>query len=200
MRLFPTEMESERLRYELLEPETFNPFELYKYVNTEAPHIEEITEYMTWEPYAHPKIAFDWVKQCGEDTEAGEGIIYVLRPKEGEQAGELAGLAGLDVDWDRRLATMGTWLRKPFWGREFSGERAGRLLELAFDRLDLEVVAVTHDPENEQSARAIQKYVERFGGQKTGRIRNDIVVGGEPRDSIRYSISRVEWMSTRDSE
>ncbi|WP_336345903.1 GNAT family N-acetyltransferase [Halalkalicoccus ordinarius] len=200
MLLFPTEMESERLRYELLEPETFDPFELYEHVNAEAPHIEEITEYMTWEPYAHPKIAFDWVEQCGEDTETGEGATYVLRPKESEQAGELAGLAGLDVDWDRRLATMGTWLRKPFWGRGFSGERAGRLLELAFDQLDLEVVAITHDPENEQSARAIQKYVECFGGQKTGRIRNDIVVDGKPRDSIRYSISRMEWVSNRDKE
>lgn len=84
-------MENERLRYELLEPETFDPFELYEHVNTEAPYIEEVTEYVTWEPYAYPKIAFDWVDQCGEDTEVGKGVTYVLRPREGKQAGELAG-------------------------------------------------------------------------------------------------------------
>ncbi|MFB6133010.1 MAG: GNAT family N-acetyltransferase, partial [Halanaeroarchaeum sp.] len=193
MSLFPTEMESERLRYERLEPATVDPFELYEHVRAGAPHIEEITEYVSWEPYEHPKVAFDWVEQCGEDAESGEGVTYVLRPTKGERADELAGLAGLRVKWDRQLATMGTWLRKPFWGRGYSGERAGRFLELAFDRLDLEVIAVTHDPENEQSARAIQKYVERFGGQKEGRIRNDIVVDGEPRDSVRYSITRGEW-------
>ncbi len=200
MQLFPAEMASERLRYERLEPETFDPFELYEYVRTGAPHIEEITEYVTWEPYAHPKAAFDWVEECGEDAEAGEGVTYVLRPKDGERAGELAGLAGLGVDWDKRLAVPGMWLRKPFWGQGFSGERAGRFLELAFDRLDLEVVAVTHDPENEESARAIQKYVERFGGQKEGLLRNDIVIDGEPRDSVRYSISRSEWASNREGE
>ncbi|MFB6266706.1 MAG: hypothetical protein ABEI31_03525 [Halodesulfurarchaeum sp.] len=37
-----------------------------------------------------------------------------------------------------------------------------------------------------------------FGEQKEGRIRNDIVVDGEPRDSVRYSITRSEWAAHRD--
>lgn len=95
-------------------------------------------------------------------------------------------------DWNRRTATLGTWLRKPFWGQGYSGERAARMLELAFDRLDLELVAVTHDPENDNSRRAIEKYVDRFGGRKEGRIRNDVVIDGQPHESIRYSIARKE--------
>jgi Acetyltransferases, including N-acetylases of ribosomal proteins len=67
------------------------------------------------------------------------------------------------------------------------------MLELAFDRLHLEVVAVSHDPANDNSRRAIERYVDRFGGRKEGHIRNDIIVNGEPRDSVRYSISREEW-------
>ncbi|WP_137289957.1 GNAT family N-acetyltransferase [Natronorubrum halophilum] len=197
MSLFPAEMESERLRYERLHPDDIDAFELYEHVRADAPDIEEITRYVTWEPYTQPKKAFDWIEQCGDQFEAGETATYVIRPKEGDRAGELAGLAGLDLDWDRRLAILGVWLRKPFWGRGYSGERAGRLLELAFDRLDLEVVAVMHDPENDSSRRAIEAYVDRFGGQKEGRIRNDIIIDGEPRDSIRYSISRAEWRRSR---
>lgn len=197
MSIFPAEMESERLRYERLHPETVDPFELYEHARADAPDIEAITEYVTWDPYENPKDAFDWVAECGERFEAGEDAIYVLRPMEGDRAGELAGLAGLEPDWDRRLGTLGVWLRTPFWGRGYSGERAGRLLELAFDWLDLDVVAVTHDPDNENSRRAIESYVERFGGRKEGRIRNDIVVDGQPRDSIRYSISREEWERNR---
>jgi len=193
MTLFPTEMESDRLRYERLHPAEFDPFELYEYARAGAPHIDEITGHVTWDPYGHPKEAVDWVERCGNNFESGEDATYVIRPREGERAGEFAGLAGLHPDWDRRLATLGTWLRKPFWGRGYSGERAARLLELAFDRLDLEVVTVSHDPDNDNSRRAIQKYVDRFGGHKEGRIRNDIVIDGEPRDSIRYSISREEW-------
>lgn len=198
MSLFPKEMESERLRYERLHPADFDPFELYQYVHRDAPHIDEITRDVTWNPYDHPKQAFEWVEQCGSSFEEGESATYVLRPKDGERAGEFVGLAGLHPDWDRRIATLGTWLRKPFWGRGYSGERAGRLLELAFDRLDLEVVTVSHDTENDRSRGAIEKYVERYGGRREGLIRNAIVMSGEPSDNVRYSISREEWEESRD--
>ena len=195
---FPTEMESERLRYERLHPDDIDPFELYEHVREGAPAIEEITEYVTWDPYSNPKEAFDWVESCGRNFEKGETATYVIRPKSGERAGELAGIASLDPDWDRKRGTLGTWFRKPFWGRGYSGERAGRFLAFAFDRLDLEIVTVTHDPDNENSRRAIERYVERFGGRKAGRVRNDIVIDGEPRDSVYYSISRDEWHASRE--
>jgi ribosomal-protein-alanine N-acetyltransferase len=193
MSLFPAEMESERLRYERLHPEEFDPLELYQYVHRDAPHIDEITRHVTWDPYDHPKEAVDWVQQCGDAFEKGESATYVLRPTEGERTGEFAGLASLGPDWGRRSAELGTWLRKPFWGRGYSGERAARMLELAFDRLDLDLVTVSHDPDNDPSRRAIERYVDRFGGRKVGLVRNDILIDSQPRDSIRYSISREEW-------
>lgn len=197
MALFPRTMESKRLRYERLHPADVDPFELYEHVKSGAPRVEEVTEYVTWDPYAHPREAFDWIQGCGEQFDRGEAATYVLRPKEGDRAGAFAGLAGIDPDWDCRAATLGTWLRPEFWGRGYSGERAERMLELAFDRLDLEMVTISHAPENEQSERAIQKYVETFGGRREGRIRNDIVIDGAPRDSIRYSISAEEWAANR---
>ncbi|GGL40432.1 GNAT family N-acetyltransferase (plasmid) [Halarchaeum sp. CBA1220] len=193
MPVFPVEMESERLRYERLHQDEFDPYELYTHVQEGAPGIDEITEYVTWNSYSHPKAAFEWVEQCGTEFENGENATYVIRPKDGEHANEFAGLAGIHPDWDRQLATLGTWLRKPFWRRGYSGERAARFLKLAFDRLDLQIVTVTHDPENTNSRQAIEKYVERFGGHKEGQIRNELVIDGEPRDSVRYSIARQEW-------
>lgn len=198
MPLFPSEMESARLRYERLHPDEFDSYELYEHVRSGAPDVDEITEYVTWDPHEHPNEAFDWVDRCGDQFEDGTAATYVLRPKEGDRTGELAGLAGVHPDWDRRRASFGAWLRKPFWGRGYSGERAARLLELAFDRLDLEVVAVAHTPANENSRRAIEKYVDRFGGRKEGRIRNGVVIGDEPRDTVRYSISREEWEQNCD--
>jgi len=198
MALFPTKMESDRLRYEQVSPETLDPLELYEHVREDAPHIDEITRHVTWDPYGHPKEAVDWLEQCRDAFEEQSGATYAIYPTEGPGAGEFAGVAGLHPDWDRRLATLGTWLRKPFWGRGYSGERAARLLELAFGRLDLELVTVSHDPANNNSRRAIERYVDRFGGHREGRIRNDIIIDGEPRDSVRYSISREEWTDTTD--
>jgi RimJ/RimL family protein N-acetyltransferase len=196
MTLFPKEMESARLRYERLHPEEFDPFELYEIVRLGAPDVEEITKYVRWKPYPHPKQAFDWVEHCGAEFDDGASVTYVMRQTE-DDVEELAGLAGLAPDWDRRLATIGAFFRKPLWGRGYFGEQGTQLLELAFDRLDLEVVAVTHDPANEQSQRAIEKLVARFGGCKEGVIRNDLVMNDEPRDSVRYSITRDEWNDTR---
>jgi ribosomal-protein-alanine N-acetyltransferase len=117
---------------------------------------------------------------------------------ESDRAGEFAGLASLEPDWERGVGTLGTWLRKSYWGEGYSGERAARMLELAFETLELDVVAVTHAPDNEKSRRAIERYVERFGGRKEGRIRNDLVIDDEPRDSVRSSVSREEWAENRE--
>ncbi len=197
MSIFPETLESDRLRYEAASPDAVDPYELYEYVNADAPNVDEITRYVTWDPYDHPKVALEWLEHCAEQFDEGESANYIIRPTERERAGELAGMAGVHPKWDRQLALMGTWLRKPFWGQGYSGERAATLLELAFETLDLEIVAVEHDPENEQSKRAIEKYVDRFGGQREGRLRNAVVMNGEPRDTIRYTIAKEEWQEHR---
>ncbi|WP_299330615.1 GNAT family N-acetyltransferase [Haloplanus sp.] len=197
MGLFPDRMESDRLVYERLHPETTDPLELYQHVHREAPDIDTITRYVPWDPHESPKETAEFIRDCGEAFAAGEDAHYAVRPTEGDREGELAGMAALHPDWECRLAKLGTWFRKPFWGRGYSGERAARFLELAFNRLEFEVVAVTCDPENEPSQRAIESYIDRFGGRREGRIRNDIVIGEEPRDSLRYSIARDEWERNR---
>lgn len=198
MALFPAEMENDRLLYERLHPDEFDAFELYEHVRVGAPGVDELTEHLPWNPYTTPKEAFDWVERCGENFDNGIDAIYVMRPKEGEHAGELAGLGSLHPDWDLQAATLGTWIRKPFWGKGYSGERAARLFELAFDRLDLGAVTVTTDPENEKSRRAIEKYIERFGGREEGLIRHAVVIDGKPRDSIRYNVTQEEWQRNQD--
>lgn len=198
MSLFPVELESERLRFRRIHPEETDVFEFYEHQKQGAPGIEDITRYVTWNPAATPKESVAFIESSGKRFENGEAASYVVRPREGEEsAGEFAGVAGIGVDWDTRTATFGTWLRRPFWGRGYSGERAARFMELAFDRLDLECVAVTHDPENERSERATSKYVERFGGRREGLIRNDAVIDDEPRDSVRYSVLEAEWAANR---
>lgn len=198
MSLFPVEMESERLRYGRVHPDDTDVFEVYEAASADAPDIEETTRYLTWSPHQHPKETLEFVEHAGEQFDDGAGAHYVVRPRDGEDgAGEFAGTTGITLDWERRRGNLGIWLRPPFWGRGYSGERAARLLDLAFGHLDLEVIAVTHDPANEQSRRAIEKYVDRFGGRREGRLRNDIVVDGEPRDSVRYSITWEEWEAER---
>ncbi|WP_255149073.1 GNAT family N-acetyltransferase [Halorarius halobius] len=200
MTLFPAEMESERLRYEVVHPDRTDPLEMYEAASHRADRIDEATRYLTWDPHETPNDSLGFVQHAGGQYDDGEAAHYVLRPKADEDgAGEFAGTAALEVDWDRRLGTLGIWLRPRFWGRGYSGERAARYLELAFDRLDLAYVVVEHDADNEKSRRAIERYVERFGGQRDGQLRNGGVrQDGTVYDSVRYSIGREEWAAARE--
>ena len=202
--LFPERVETDRLVLEPLTPEYVDVLAFYRHASRHNPHIEEITEYLTWEPHATPKETLEFLESRAEAWDAGEDASYVVRPKEGaensddaggdrEGADEIAGAAGLHPDWDRRTATLGTWLRKPFWGRGYSGERAAALMEVAFDRLDLAVVAVTHHADNEKSRRSIERYVEAHGGQREGLLRNGGVSPDGPVDVERYTVTRDQW-------
>nr|WP_198667942.1 GNAT family protein [Saliphagus sp. LR7] len=193
MDLFPETIETDRLRLEAADPETVDVLEFYEICSSD-PGIDEVTEYVTWEPHSTPKETVDFLERVDEGREENERASYMVYPREGEEgAGEIAGMAGFGVDWDRRTMTLGTWLRKRFWGRGYSGERAAAFMAVAFDRLDLDCVAVTADADNDRSNRAIEKYVEAHGGRREGLVRNFVVIDGEPEDCHRYTVSREEW-------
>jgi RimJ/RimL family protein N-acetyltransferase len=67
-------------------------------------------------------------------------------------------------------------------------------MRVAFDRLDLEAVAVTCHAENEKSRRAIRKYVETAGGREEGLLRNHTRYRDGVADSYRFTVTREEWV------
>ena len=193
--LFPREVNTDRLRLVAADPGSVDPFELYEHCREGAPHVDEVTRYLTWEPYGTVNEAFEFLEACESEFESGEAAHYAVFAGASEpEAGEFVGMAGLTPDWDRRLATLGTWFRKPFWGRGYSGERARALMRVAFDRLDLEAVAVTCHAENEKSRRAIRTYVEAAGGREEGLLRNHTRYRDGVADSHRFSVAREEWV------
>lgn len=191
--MFPERIETERLVLEQLTMDHL--FEMYGHKKDGAPNINEITRFVTWSPDQSLNESRQFIEQQTEQWNDGEGATYVIRPGESEDdTGVFAGLGSISIDWNRRTGTFGTWLRKEFWGRGYSGERAAALLDLAFNQLDLEVVAVGHHPDNKPSERAIQKYIETHGGRREGHLRNSIVFNdGSVHDEIRYSITQEEY-------
>ena len=194
--MFPERIETRRLVLERFCEANVDLFEFYR-VCSDADGEEEmadVTQYMPWDPHTTVDESKEFVERCEDQWREGEAATYAIRPRKGEAgAGQFAGAGGLHLDWERRTARLGTWLRKRFWGRGYSGERAAALIEMAFDRLDLEVVAVTHHADNENSRRAIEKYVEAHGGRCEGRLRNWVPYGDEVADEYRYTITREEY-------
>jgi len=197
--MFPETIETERLRFRPRWPEEVDVHECYAICSAD-PGIDEVTEYVTWSPHETIEETQEFLERGKSRWEDSEAAGYVIRPKGGEDgAGDVAGFTGFGIDWDKRTAVLGLWLRKRFWGRGYSGERAAALCEVAFDHLDLEIVAVSHHPDNEQSERAIEKYVDRFGGRREGVLRNQLeYLDGSVHDEVRYTISQAEWRKATD--
>lgn len=192
--MFPVEIRTDRLSLRRATREEVPSLTCYDYCREGADGIDEVTEYVTWDPHASPKESRDYLARCEEMWEEGEAAAYAVYPRGGEDgAGEFAGMAGLTFEWDRDTAVFGTWLRKRFWGRGYSGERARAFFEVAFGELDVSLCAVEHFPGNENSERAIRRYVEAAGGRREGEFRNRIERDGEPTPSVRYSVSQTEW-------
>jgi len=199
--LFPERIETERLELEALTADAVPVFEFYEHVREGAPHIDEVTEHLTWSPHQTPKETRDFYDHVASEREADEGETYAIRPKPGEDgAGEFAGVTGIGVDWDARTAEFGVWFRKPFWGRGYSGERAGALVEVAFERLDLDAVVVSVQRGNEQSRTAVSRYVEAHGGRREGLLRNFMTnQDGTVVDVHRFTVSAEEYRDASES-
>ncbi|MFW5939032.1 MAG: GNAT family N-acetyltransferase [Halolamina sp.] len=151
-------------------------------------------------PAATVDAAADQLESFEQQWADRERAEWVLRPREGEEgAGEFVGSADLVFSWEKDLALLAIWLRKPFWGRGYSEERADALLRLAFEELDIGVVAIPLHGENEHSSRAVEKYVERYGGRYEGLLRNHAGRYDEPADHHRFSISQQEYLANRDA-
>lgn len=105
MALFPERIETERLELTPLhEVDTRTLYQIAAYDDG----IEEVTEYVTWTSHDHPKETAEFLDSCETRWEKEEGAEYCIRPKAGEEGtGEIAGAAGIGVDWDREVATFG---------------------------------------------------------------------------------------------
>ena len=208
---FPETVETDRLRLECLSHENVDTLELYD-AFADGVAADEVFEHIPQEPYETPKEARDRIERAEERWREGTAAEYVVRA----EAGEIAGTAHLHCDWERRTARLGFVLRKPFWGRGYSGERAAAFFELAFDRLDLDGVVTGCNAGNEKSRRAIEKYVERAGGHASeasvtskdprcgscggryeGRLRNRVPMDDRIDDLHRYTVTREEWTRNR---
>ncbi|WP_266077374.1 GNAT family N-acetyltransferase [Haladaptatus caseinilyticus] len=187
--LFPTDAESERLRYEPFH-ESVEILDLYEHHR--SGEMDVVMRPLGENPHATPKATMDELQSAKEAWESGERATYTISSK---SDGEFVGVAEQWLEWDKRRASFGMWIREPFWGRGCSSERAGTMSYVAFEWLDLDLVSVGHDPENEQSRRAIEKYVDAYCGQHDAVLRNWLPSNdfGDPTGVHVYSILQEQW-------
>ncbi len=198
--IFPRRFETDRLCFEPLTTETIAPLELYEHTRPGSGFADRMA-YLSVDAHDTPNDAREYLEESESAWNESTRANWAMFPRPGEpRDGEFAGVASLIPLWDRRTARLGVWLLKPFWGRGYAGERAAALIEIAFDHLDFELVAAGHLDGNENSKRAIEKYVDRFDGSYDGVIRNCVALNGEVHDLHRYTIPPEGWTANGPPE
>ena len=200
--LFPRKIETASLDLQQLCRENVDLVDYYELCSHHEPSIGEVTEYLPWDPHETVKQTADYLDELEAEWDDGTRAEYVMRPKEGEPgAGEIAGSGGLIIDWETRTGKPAIWLRKRFWGNGYSGERANAMFELAFEGLDLDLIAVPVQDGNARSRKAVEKYISLHGGQYDGIIRNSTSrPDGTIIDHHRYTVTQEQYReSTRET-
>ena len=202
--MFPKAFATDRLEFERFCSRNVSPTELYEIASTKSETIGAETAYLPWDPLRTMKESAERIEAFERQWEERERAEWLIRggreADEVEDSTEIIGSAGIICEWAKDLAILAIWLRKPYWGRGYSGERADALLEIAFERLDFDVVAIPLHSENTNSYRAVGRYVERHGGRYEGVLRNHAGRYDEPVDHHRFSISQREYRSADGAE
>ena len=110
-----------------------------------------------------------------------------------KENGEIIGSIGLEPDKRRpgvNSKELGYWLAEPYWGRGLMTEAANAVIDFAFKKLPLELLAVCTGPKNDRSKRIIEKCGFIYEGTERKSYRT---YNGEIRDSKCYSLLREEW-------
>jgi ribosomal-protein-serine acetyltransferase len=99
--------------------------------------------------------------------------------------GNLVGIASIHrIDWSRRSAGLGYWVRKSAQRRGYATEAAAALVEDAFRRVGLHRIEAHVAVEN----RASQRVPEKLGFTNEGIARESELIGGSYIDHIQYSL------------
>lgn len=116
--------------------------------------------------------------------------VWAIREKE---TGRIIGSIGLEEDRRRdgvASRELGYWLRTDCWGKGYMTEAAKAVIDYAFSRLNLTILAICTGPENRRS----QRVIEKCGFSYEGRQRKGYhIYDGSDRDNLLYSLLREEW-------
>lgn len=132
--------------------------------------------------------AENWLQTKVDNFENDKEIAWAICKKE---TNGLIGAIGMRLEADNDSAELGFWIGKPFWGNGFVTEAGNRVLDYAFQEMELNRVEANHMVGNDASGRVLEK----LGMQYEGLHRQLIKKWGEFKDVKRFAILKSDLQS-----
>jgi RimJ/RimL family protein N-acetyltransferase len=177
------EIETERLRLREITQEDFQA--VHEYASD-----PEVVKYMPFGPNTEEETR-EFIsrnlknQQERPRTEYGLGIIL-------KDEGRFIGACGIHGVTEIQ-ASIGYILARRYWGHGYATEAARALVDHAFSELGVHRVYASCDPRNHASIRVLEK----VGMSLEGRLRENMIIQGEYRDSLVFGILVDEWRTNR---
>jgi 8-oxo-dGTP diphosphatase len=181
---------TERLILRPLRPE--DAAELHRLVND-----WEVAKNLARVPFPYPReLADEWIASTRARLAAGEGYDLAIVGRD-EQGGEvLVGCVGLRLDPAApRVAELGYWVGRRYWGHGVAAEAAGRLLRWGLAHLDIDHVEADALPDNARSAAVLRRIGFREAGE---RVMQFLSRGGPM--PVRRFVARREDLPAAEAE
>lgn len=145
-----------------------------------------VTRYWSWSAFERIEQAADLFAQI----ERGFADKAIFQWGIADRAnGRVIGTTTLyQLDWRHQRGEIGFALRRDRWGQGLAGEAVARVIDFAFDELDLHRLEADADPRNAGSL----KLLEREGFRREGLLRERYHVNGEIQDAALLGLLRSE--------
>ncbi len=148
---------------------------------------DEVTKYLSWPAHRDEEetriVLSDWIRSYKNPDYFHWGI-------ELKSTGELIGsISVVQIQEDISAAILGWCLGSKWWGQGLMPEAAKRILSYLFDEIGFNRIAASHDKNNTQSGRVMQKIgMTCEGVWRSGGKNNQGIV-----DSVWYSVLKAEF-------
>lgn len=176
--LAPTELLTRRLR--LRPPRRSDAAPLQEAIEET---LDQLVPYLPWARPGHSRAETRRYLRASRIAWARRTAFeFVL---ETPASGAILGIASLHrIDWLRRCAGIGYWVRRSRFGQGLATEAGAALLGHAFDALGLHRIEALVAPANKPS----QRVVEKLGFTCEGLARDSELIGSNFVDHLQYSL------------
>lgn len=180
-----TRIESERLILRRFRDSDLGPFVAYR-------NDPKVARYQSWDSYDEQD-ARTFIREM-ESAQPGVPDEWFQFAIESKEMGLLIGDCALQVDGQESYrAEIGFTLAREHQGKGFASEAVSRLLDYAFEALELHRVVAITDCRNEPS----WALLERVGLRREGHFLQNVWFKGEWSDEYLYAVLKDEWLKKR---
>ncbi|MBQ3264545.1 MAG: GNAT family N-acetyltransferase [Ruminococcus sp.] len=148
-----------------------------------------VTKYLTWQPHQSVEESKEYIQSVISSCENPDHYNWAIEFRE---LGQVIGAIGVNEIFETVAACeIGYCLGDRFWGRGIMPEALREVIRFLFEEVGMNRIQATHDVNNPQSGRVMEKCGLRYEGtmRQAGKNNQGIC------DSVMRAILKSDWLS-----